>query len=119
MHTEDEIISSLDPAQREAVLQTDGPVLIIAGAGSGKTRVLTSRIALLLQRGESAEDILALTFTKKAAGEMRYRVKKMVDSDIRRILPSTTKVIQRAVLKPASERSSLARTGITRRKSRP
>ena len=74
----EDILYYLNEEQKKAVRQTDGPVLIIAGAGSGKTRVLTSRVALLLSYGVPPEDILALTFTKKAAGEMRYRVKKMV-----------------------------------------
>lgn len=73
-----DILFSLNDEQKRAVLQQDGPVLIIAGAGSGKTRVLTSKVALLLQSGVPADNILAITFTKKAAGEMKARVKGMV-----------------------------------------
>ena len=74
----EDIIYSLNDEQKRAVQQREGPQLIIAGAGSGKTRVLTSKIALLLQGGVSPENILAITFTKKAAGEMKERIKKMV-----------------------------------------
>lgn len=72
------ILENLNEEQRKAVLQKDGPVLIIAGAGSGKTRVLTSKIALLLEEGVHPENILAITFTKKAAGVMKDRVRMMV-----------------------------------------
>ncbi|MBP5171568.1 MAG: UvrD-helicase domain-containing protein [Bacteroidales bacterium] len=76
----DKIIESLNDMQKEAVMYTDGPSLIIAGAGSGKTRVLTSKVAWLLRQGLLPWNIMALTFTNKAAREMKERVAAMVDA---------------------------------------
>jgi DNA helicase-2/ATP-dependent DNA helicase PcrA len=81
--------AELNPEQYEAVTQVDGPLLIIAGAGSGKTRVITYRMAYMLEKGVPQHSILALTFTNKAAREMSERVKAIVKRKLQNLTVST------------------------------
>jgi DNA helicase-2/ATP-dependent DNA helicase PcrA len=97
-------LDDLNPVQRDAVVAVDGPVMIVAGAGSGKTRVLTYRTAHLLQLGVRPESILALTFTNKAADEMKSRIVALVGEESARVWMGTFHSIFARILRFECER---------------
>ncbi len=98
-------LDSLNPAQKDAVLQKDGPMIIIAGAGSGKTRVLTYRIAHLMKQGVDAFNILSLTFTNKAAREMKERISSVVgDNEAKNLWTGTFHSVFARILRSESDK---------------
>lgn len=99
-----DILSELNEVQAQAVQQTDGPVMIVAGPGSGKTRVLTYRIAYLIQQGVDPFRILSLTFTNKAAAEMRERIEKIVGNEARNIFMGTFHSVFARILRMEAHR---------------
>jgi DNA helicase-2/ATP-dependent DNA helicase PcrA len=105
-----DFLSSLNPEQQEAVLHTDGPLLILAGAGSGKTRVIAHRIAYLVAQAQVAPDrILAVTFTNKAAEEMRTRVETLLAMDCRQMWISTFHALCARLLRREAPHIGLSR----------
>jgi DNA helicase-2/ATP-dependent DNA helicase PcrA len=100
-----EYLTGLNDAQREAVLHRDGPIMIVAGAGSGKTKVLTTRIAHLMANGVDAFQILALTFTNKAAAEMKERVTHILgNNDARNLYIGTFHSVFARILRAEAEK---------------
>src|SRR5205823_12331900 len=102
-----DLLADLTPAQREAVIHFEGPLLILAGAGSGKTRVITRRVAWLLRQGVRPYNILAITFTNKAAGEMRQRVEALVPNS--RVWVSTFHSLGARLLRQYHDRVNIDR----------
>jgi DNA helicase-2/ATP-dependent DNA helicase PcrA len=105
-----DFLHHLNPAQREAVEAVDGPVMIVAGAGSGKTRVLTYRTAYLLDQGVSPGAILALTFTNKAANEMKGRITSLVGEISRHVWMGTFHSLFARILRMESQRIGYTRS---------
>lgn len=112
-HSSDEtppFLEKLNPSQRSAVLHTEGPVMIIAGAGSGKTRVLTFRIAHILHKGTDAFNILSLTFTNKAAKEMRNRIEKLVGNEAKNVWMGTFHSVFARILRQEADKLGYPKT---------
>ncbi|MEC7457980.1 MAG: UvrD-helicase domain-containing protein, partial [Actinomycetota bacterium] len=103
-------LDGLNPAQYDAVIHPSGPLLVVAGAGSGKTRVLTHRIAHLIHTGVHPSQILAITFTNKAAREMRDRVADLVGPVVKSMWVSTFHSACVRILRVHAERVGLPRT---------
>lgn len=105
MNTEQTILSQLNVSQQEAVKKIEGPLMVIAGAGSGKTRVLTYRIAYMLAKGVIPYQILALTFTNKAAAEMKDRIFKLVgDAQAKAVVMGTFHSVFYKILRVEAEK---------------
>src|SRR6516162_10232659 len=102
-----DLLSDLTPQQSEAVTHLEGPLLVLAGAGSGKTRVITRRIAYLIEQGVRPWNILAITFTNKAAGEMRQRVEALLPGN--RVWVSTFHSLGARLLRQYADRLGLDR----------
>src|SRR5881392_358239 len=103
----DDLLADLTDDQRAAVTHAEGPLLILAGAGSGKTRVITRRVAYLLRQGVRPGSILAITFTNKAAGEMKGRVEKLVPGN--RVWVSTFHSLGARLLRQYADRLGIDR----------
>ena len=101
--------SILNDEQKEAVVYNEGPLLIVAGAGSGKTRVITYKIAYLLEQGVNPAEILAITFTNKAANEMKERVETLINDNTKRVFVSTFHKFCMRVLREHIEKIGLSR----------
>ena len=106
----DKLLDQLNEAQREAASCTEGPVMIIAGAGSGKTRTLTYRIAHLIELGVDPFNILALTFTNKAAGEMKERIISLVGAQAKNIWMGTFHSVFAKVLRFEADKLGYTRS---------
>ncbi len=105
----EKVLSLLNEQQRKAVEHTEGPSLVIAGAGSGKTRVLTTRIAYLIYKGVDPFHILALTFTNKAAREMKERIENMIGAEARNLWMGTFHSIFARILRIEAEKIGFPR----------
>ena len=103
------VLDGLNPEQRSAVLHTAGPLLVLAGAGTGKTRVITTRIANLLARGAAPSSIVAVSFTRKAGEEMRTRVAELVGDAAKQMRISTFHSLGLAILREQHDHAVLDR----------
>ena len=99
-----ELLNGLNPSQKQAVEHIEGPLMVIAGAGSGKTRVLTYRIANLINRGVDPFNILALTFTNKAAKEMRERINQLIGNESQNLWMGTFHSVFSKILRFESDK---------------